>query len=58
MYSLTLMPILFVLIINFINKDYFSPLFTSPIGFIIIGIMLVLYVTYIIVVRKIMKVRM
>ena len=58
MYSLTLMPILFILIINFINKDYFSPLFTSPIGFIIIGIMLVLYVTYIIVVRKIMKVRM
>lgn len=58
MYSLTLMPILFILIINFINKDYFSPLFTSPIGFIIIGIMLVLYVTYIVVVRKIMKVRM
>ena len=58
MYSLTMMPILFILIINFINKDYFAPLFTSPIGFIIMGVMVILYVTYIIVVRKIMKVRM
>lgn len=58
MYALTIMPVLFVLVISFINKDYYAPLFTSPLGFIIIGIILVLYVTYIIVVRKIMKVRM
>jgi tight adherence protein B len=58
MYALTVMPILFVLVISFISKDYYAPLFTSPLGFIIIGIILVLYVTYIIVVRKIMKVRM
>lgn len=58
MYVLTIMPILFVLIISFINKDYFKPLFTSTLGFIIIGIILALYILYIIVVRKIMKVRM
>ena len=58
MYALTVMPVLFVLVISFINKDYYGPLFTSPLGFIIIGIILVLYITYIIVVRKIMKVRM
>ena len=58
MYALTIMPILFVIVISFINKDYYAPLFTHPLGFIIIGVIVVLYVTYIIVVRKIMKVRM
>lgn len=58
MYALMVMPILFIMIISFINKDYFAPLFTNVIGFIIIGIIAVLYVTYIIIVRKIMKVRM
>lgn len=58
MYALTVMPVLFVLVISFINKDYYAPLFTSPLGFVIIGIILVLYITYTIVVRKIMKVRM
>ena len=58
MYALTIMPVLFVIVISLINKDYYAPLFTSPLGFIIIGIILILYVTYIIVVRKIMKVRM
>ena len=58
MYALMIMPILFILIISFINKDYFAPLFTKPLGFIIIGLIVTLYVTYIIVVRKIMKVRM
>ena len=58
MYVLTIMPVLFVIIISFINKDYFAPLFTSGMGFIIIGVILVLYIAYIVVVRKIMKVRM
>lgn len=58
MYVLTIMPILFTIVISFINKDYFAPLFTSALGFIIIGIILILYIVYIIVVRKIMKVRM
>ena len=58
MYALTVMPVLFVIVISFINKDYYAPLFTHPLGFIIIGIIIILYITYIIVVRKIMKVRM
>lgn len=58
MYALMVMPIVFILIISFINKDYFAPLFTNSLGFIIIGLIVTLYVTYIIVVRKIMKVRM
>ena len=58
MYALTIMPIAFVLVISLISKDYYAPLFTSPLGFIILGAIVILYVTYIIVVRKIMKVRM
>ena len=58
MYVLIITPLLFTFIISFINKDYFSPLFTNPLGFIIIGLIVVLYITYIIVVRKIMRVRM
>jgi len=52
------MPVLFVIVISLISKDYYAPLFTSPLGFIIIGAIIILYIIYIIVVRKIMKVRM
>lgn len=55
---LTFMPVVFTIFISFIKPDYFTPLFRNEIGFIILGIILVLYVCYIIVVRKIMKVRM
>ena len=58
MYVLTVMPILFVILISFIDKDYFAPLFKSSLGFIIIAIILILYISYILIVRKIMKVRM
>ena len=57
MYVLTIMPIIFVLFISFINPNYFKPLFTNVVGFVIIGVILILYIAYILVVRKIMKVR-
>ena len=34
--------------IGLINKDYFTPLFTSTLGVILVIIMLVIYITYII----------
>ena len=55
---LTIMPVIFVIFISFLKPDYFKPLFTSGIGFIILGIILIIYISYILVVRKIMKVRM
>lgn len=58
MYVLTIMPILFVILISFIDKNYFTPLFQSSLGFIIIALILILYISYILIVRKIMKVRM
>lgn len=58
MYVLMIIPILFVIIINLINPTYFVPLFTNPLGIVLIFIMLTIYITYIIIVRKIIKVRM
>lgn len=58
MYVLILVPICFVSLVSFINKDYFKPLFTSPIGIIIIISIIILYLIYIFVVRKVMKIRM
>ena len=57
MYVLIVVPIVFVIFISIINKDYFKPLFTHPIGIFLIIIMLIIYITYIIVVRKVLKVR-
>ena len=47
----------FTLLIAMINKDYFKPLIENPLGFAIIGISILIYGTYIYVVRKVMKVR-
>lgn len=58
MYILIIVPPAFILLINLINPDYFKPLYTNPLGITLIGIILLLYITYIIVVRRVMKVRM
>ncbi len=57
-YVLFLVPILFVLFVSIINPTYFVPFFTTPIGLILLTFMIIYYITYIIFVRKIMKVRM
>ena len=57
MYVLIVVPIVFVLFISLINKDYFKVLFENPLGIILLIIMLIIYITYIIVVRKVMRVR-
>ena len=57
-YILFVVPILFIVFISFIDPSYFVPLLTTPLGFIISSIILVVYVIYIFVVRKVMKVRM
>lgn len=56
-YVLIIVPIAFVLFISIINKDYFKVLFENPIGIILLIIMFTIYITYIFVVRKVMKVR-
>jgi tight adherence protein B len=58
MYVLFLVPLLFVVFISIINPGYFTPFLDSTIGLMLLGLMILYYVVYIIVVRKIMKVRM
>lgn len=57
-YILFVVPILFIAFISFIDPSYFVPLLTTPLGFMISSIILVVYIIYIFVVRKVMKVRM
>ena len=57
MYVLIVVPIVFVLFISLINKEYFRPLFTNSLGIVLGIIMIIIYVTYIIVVRRVLKVR-
>lgn len=57
-YMLIIMPVVFVIFINIINPDYFAAFYRSPIGFIIMGLIILIYTLYIVVVMKTMKVRM
>ena len=57
-YMLIGIPILFVVFISMISPTYFVPLISTPIGWIITGLILIIYIVYIVCVQKIMKVRM
>ena len=57
-YMLIAIPILFVISISLISPNYFEAFYSTPLGYILMTIILVIYITYIICVRKVMKVRM
>ena len=50
-------PIVFVLIIYVLSPDYFEPLFNSVLGYMIIFIVLVMFLVYMYLLKKIMKVK-
>ena len=54
---LLFLPIVLILIILVLNKDYFMPLFNNAMGRIILLFILILYIFYIIVVNLVMKVK-
>ena len=54
---LTIVPVAFILMIWVINPTYFLPLLTNKLGLVIIGIILIYYIVYIIVIRKLLKVK-
>ncbi len=54
---LLLVPFFFVAIIYFISPGYFDPLFSSTIGYIILFIMVLMFITYAYLLQKIIKVR-
>ena len=56
-YVLVFIPIVFTLVIYLMDHEYFIPLITTPIGYIIIAIIAVIYVSYIVIVRNIIKIK-
>lgn len=57
MYVLILVPPLFIIFISLINKEYFEPLINNVLGNILLIMMGIIYVSYIIVVRKVLKIK-
>ena len=50
-------PVVFILIIYVLSPDYFDPLFSNALGYMIIFVMLVMFIVYVYLLKKIMKVR-
>ena len=54
---LVFIPFIFVLVIYILDPTYFMPLFSTTLGLIILGIIIIIYITYIIAVKKIIKLK-
>lgn len=54
---LTIMPIVFVIVIYLLDPTYFIPLFKSSLGITILMMIVIIYVLYIIMVKRIIKLR-
>ena len=54
---LTVLPFAFVLIIFILNPSYFTPLFTSSLGIMVLVFMAILYILYIIIIRRVLEVK-
>ncbi|MBE6148671.1 MAG: hypothetical protein E7167_04205 [Firmicutes bacterium] len=50
------LPVIFILVIVTMNPTYFNPLISTKLGFVIDIIILVLYLIYIVIIKKMMKV--
>ena len=55
-YILLVMPILIIMLLLLLSPTYFTPLFTNPLGILLLFAALILYIIYIIIIRKILKV--
>ena len=51
------LPFIFILLILILNPTYFDPLFKYKIGMLVIGIIFLLYMLYLTIVRKLLKVK-
>lgn len=54
---LLVVPIVFIGIIYLLNPSYFSPLFASPLGYMIILLILLMFIVYVWFLQKIIKVK-
>ena len=55
-YTLFAVPIIFVLLIYFLNNDYFNPLFSSTLGYIILAIIVIMFSIYVFLLRRILRI--
>lgn len=53
----TFFSITFIVILYLFNKEYFKPFFTSKIGLFIFAFLLLFYILYILIIRKVLKVK-
>jgi tight adherence protein B len=54
---LVFIPIIFTLVIYILDSTYFVPLFTNPLGIVIVIVIVLLYILYIIIVKKIIRIK-
>lgn len=54
-YVLLFIPILFILVIYFLDNTYFVPLFRNIFGYLIIIVSCILYISYIFIIKKMMN---
>ena len=54
---LSIIPIIFIFIIYILDPTYFMPLFTNPIGILILTMIITIYIAYIIIVKKIIRIK-
>lgn len=55
---LCFLPFLFIVIIYMLNPSYFSPLFTTGLGRILLVLIILFYILYIMVIKKVLEVKM
>ena len=53
---LLFVPVVFVLIIYLLNPDYFDPFFASPLGYVMVAVILVMFIIYAYLLARIVKV--
>ncbi len=55
-YILLFIPVAFVIFIYILDSTYFTPLFTSFFGYVILILSLIIYLSYILIIKRLMKV--
>lgn len=55
-YTLFFVPIVFTLLIYILNRDYFKPLFSSMLGYIILSIIVIMFSIYVFLLRRILRI--
>jgi tight adherence protein B len=54
---LVVIPFIFILIIYVLDPTYFVPLYTETLGIILLSLIIIIYILYIVIVKRIMKLR-